>query len=203
MSGAAAIIQAFTTAMIDGWANTEKAVRRGEAMRLDQKERHEKILKQMDYETQNLGNNFNKTKAMEIKNAMRIESNKLEAEDAMSRSMAGSGLSGTTLNEIDAQISTKVAESHQQNKAQSRATSRESYLGLRRSFNESKAIVDNEVIFNGTLETNNAALATSAAAIEAGANTYIKGMKGGGGAGGNSGGGMDFSSMFGGSKGGN
>ena len=119
----------------------------------------------------NIDNDYYKNRAnieqTQLKNDFAIESAKLEANDNLKRSMAGSGISGTTIDEMDAQIASDTASAHVENKYDAKRSSDKLYadrkVSTQNAFNAEKSVPT----FNAEAEQMNNLFAAGAGAASA------------------------------------
>lgn len=110
--------------------------------------RIKKLNQQFQFDTQNMYNNKESIKQNKFKNDVLIEESKLAAQDAFSQAFAGSGVTGRSVDVLEAQISSDVSKAHTDNQQQATKTQDRQFLGLMRQSQSNVQDINNMVSFD-------------------------------------------------------
>jgi len=127
-----------------------------------------RLNQQFQFDTQNMFNNNEAIKQQKFKNDVLIEENKLAGQDAFAQAFAGSGVSGRSVDALEAQISSSVSKAHNENQQQATQQKNRQFLGLMRAGQANKQAISDMVSFDAGAEKAANDMATVVAGIQAG-----------------------------------
>lgn len=139
---------------------TMKSKAKGEAMLADSKLQREKLKYIRERQSEAYNKNKTEINRSEFVNSVNIEKARLQAESDAKSAFAGSGISGTSVNEIDAEISAEAAKAHNENIRVSEATKGDLFTQQKNMIEDQRFAVDQMPQFDASAEMRNAALSS-------------------------------------------
>jgi len=160
MAGAAAL-----QVMTAGYAAAQQGLNEARRIKAQNAARIKQMQHQFDMNTQNLFNNNEAIKQNKMKNDMRIEEGKLQAEDAFAQAFVGSGISGRTKDIQAAELQSQVDKAHVESaNIASQETDRQ-FLGLMRNSQAISQKVEDMVGFDTSANSSNINMAMLSAGV--------------------------------------
>jgi hypothetical protein len=147
-AGVAAGAGVAASMLITAYAGAQQSLNEAKLLKSQNAARIKKMNQQFAFDTQNMYNNEVSLKQQRFKNDVLIEENKLEAQDAFSQAFAGSGVSGRSVDALEAQISGDVAKAHNENKEATSQQQDRQFLGLMRTGQSNTQAIKDMVSFD-------------------------------------------------------
>lgn len=169
-AGAAAM--AVVSGLAQAAAKAQQGVIEAKRVKAQNKARIKQIRNQMDLSSQNLYNNEIAIDKQRKMNDIAIEENKLEAQDAFTQAFAGSGVSGRTVDLVEANMKNDVAKAHNENANLAKDTKDREFLGLMRQSQASIAGVKDLDNFDFGASNANSTMAGLSAGFQTFASSY-------------------------------
>lgn len=139
---------------------TMKSKAKGEAMLADAELQRERLKYIRERQSEAYNKNKTEVNRSEFVNAVNIEKARLQAESDAKASFAGSGISGTSVDELDAEISSEAAKAHNENIRVSEATKSDLFIQQKNTLEDQKFEVDQMPSYDASAEMRNAALSS-------------------------------------------
>jgi hypothetical protein len=148
-------IAAGASMLISGMQQSQQSVNAARNLTKQNKAKMDMMEDQFMLSTQNMHNNEQLINRQKMKNDVAIQENKLEAMDLFAQAFAGSGVSGRTVDVLDAEISRGVSEAHNENQSMSDQQKDNQFIGLMREGQANQAAIKNLNLFDaGAAEAN-------------------------------------------------
>lgn len=163
-AGAGIVVSSLITA----YAGAQQSLIKSQLIKSQNEARIKKLNQQFQFDTQNMYNNKESIKQQKFKNDVLIEENKLAAQDAFSQAFAGSGVTGRSVDALQAQITSDVSKAHNDNQQQATKQQDRQFLGLMRSSQAIKQNINDMVSFDAGAEKAANDMATLSAGIQSG-----------------------------------
>jgi hypothetical protein len=156
MAAVAAMVAIGVTKMaLEGLAGAQKGINEARRIKAQNKARIRQMQNQFDLSTQNLHNNNVSIKQNKMKNDVRIEENKLDAQDAFSQAFIGSGISGRTVDAMEADMMSDVDKAHTEAGQIAKQETDRQFLGLMRQSSKITEQLNNMESFDfNAMESN-------------------------------------------------
>lgn len=167
----------LATSVISAYSAGNAALSQQKAIYAQNRAREKQLERQLQYDTQNMYNNQREIMAQRQRNSKNISREELEAKDAFASAIAGSGISGNSVDLLSAQIDKDVSQARQENDQRATQQSNRQFLGVINSIDRSKEIISNGVKFDASASTTNSQLAMLSGAVNSYAGqSLIKGL---------------------------
>ena len=169
MSAIAAIaISSTVSSLIQGISGASQSLNQAQLVKSQNAARIKKLNQQFKFDTQNMYNNQESIKQQKFKNDVLIEENKLVAQDAFSQAFAGSGVTGRSVDTLEAQITSDVSKAHHDNQQQATQQRDRQFLGLMRASEAIKQDIGSQIGFDAGAAKAANDMATLSAGIQSG-----------------------------------
>lgn len=141
--------------LVAGMQQGQQSVTAARNMTKQNKAKLDYMEDQFRLSTRNMYNNEQLINKQKMKNDFNIQQNKLEATDLFAQAFAGSGVSGRTVDVLEAEIARGVSEAHNENYRMSEDQKDGQFLGLmRQSKSNQQAIKDLDLFDASSAEAN-------------------------------------------------
>lgn len=171
----AAGASAAVSGLITAYTGASQSLIKAELIEKQNAAKIKRLNQQFQFDTQNMFNNDIAIKQQKLKNDVLIEENKLAGQDAFAQAFAGSGVSGRSVDALEAQISSSVAKAHNENQQQATQQKDRQFLGLMRAGQANKQAISDMVSFDAGAEKAANDMATLSAGIQSGVSTFASG----------------------------
>lgn len=145
----------ITSVLMSGWSTAQQGINEARRIKAQNKARIKQMQNQFDLSTQNLHNNNVSIKQNKMKNDVRIEENKLDAQDAFAQAFIGSGISGRTMDAMEADMMSDVDKAHTEAGQLAKQETDRQFLGLMRQSSKITEQLNNMESFDfNAMESN-------------------------------------------------
>jgi len=146
---------AGTSMVLEGFAGAQKGINEVRRIKAQNKARIQQMQSQFALSTQNLHNNNVAIKQNKMKNDIMIEEGKLDSQDAFAQAFIGSGISGRTMNVMEADMMSDVDKAHNEAGQIADQETDSQFLGLMRQSNQISEQLNSMESFNfSAMESN-------------------------------------------------
>lgn len=163
--------------LIAGWQSASNSINEARLIKAQNAARIKRMREQFSFDTQNMYNNEQSINQQKFRNDVLIQENKLEAEDRFAQAFAGSGISGRSVDALEASISDDVAKAQTENQRQAQGQKDAQFLGLMRSSQMQRQSIEDMVSFDVGAAQSNMDMAMLSAGIQSGMD-MLKGSMG-------------------------
>jgi TolA-binding protein len=156
-------------ALTAAWQSAQNGVIEARRQRKQNKAKYEQLQDQFDLSRQNVENNEMAIREQKLRNDLAIEEAALEAESRFAQVTGGSGISGRTVDIIEADIESEINKAKNDSERQATRQIDRDFLGLMRFSNRREAMIEQTVMFDTSANEANIAMSGISAGVQTGA----------------------------------